>query len=229
MADNTLNTKIILKHGLDSNWDLVNPVLENGEAGVYSTKHPSSELGTYTSIKIGDGTKHFKDLAPIGAKAIDVHSWAKQPNKPTYSTSEISGIENYVSLEYLNTFAADYALKTSLSDYALKTSLNDYVLKSYLDTTPTIGSLGKINNITYNENRYFRLPQCVVFIVEGQFSKASDGIPTGGSVAKSVPSALRPKSQYGMWAFAQKTDNTIIRATGHSIEGERLLSFFTFI
>ncbi len=45
--------------------------------------------------KIGDGVTRYKDLQWIGALAADVYDWAKSDVKPSYSASEIVGMENY--------------------------------------------------------------------------------------------------------------------------------------
>ena len=48
-------------------------------------------------FKVGDGTTAFENLPWVQAKAADVYEWAKAANKPTYSASEISGLDAYIS------------------------------------------------------------------------------------------------------------------------------------
>lgn len=56
-----INTKIQLRKGTDSEWNLANPVLAIGEPGYDSTNG---------IIKIGDGTTNWNDLRPIN-ESID--------------------------------------------------------------------------------------------------------------------------------------------------------------
>ena len=48
------------KRGSASEWQLINPILEEGEAGI---EHPETGAGTGPiKIKIGDGVNHWNDL-----------------------------------------------------------------------------------------------------------------------------------------------------------------------
>lgn len=51
-----INTKIQLRKGTDSEWNLANPILAVGEPGYDSTNY---------IIKIGDGTTNWNNLRPI--------------------------------------------------------------------------------------------------------------------------------------------------------------------
>ena len=92
-------TKVIqarfgLKYDTYANWTKNNPVLRAGEAAV--TVVPS-ETGAVQQepavlVKFGDGHSAYKDLQFMSAKSADVHNWAMQPNKPTYTADEITGL-----------------------------------------------------------------------------------------------------------------------------------------
>lgn len=57
--------------------------------------------------KIGDGVTRYKDLQWIGALAADVYDWAKSENKPTYTASEISGIDNLGNIRFKGAITLD--------------------------------------------------------------------------------------------------------------------------
>lgn len=103
-TEKTLQTRIQLKYDSWNNWNKTaakSLVLKQGElATVYVPASTSS--GETTSepaflLKVGDGTTAFENLPWVQAKAADVYEWAKAANKPTYSASEISGLDAYIS------------------------------------------------------------------------------------------------------------------------------------
>ena len=81
-------------------------VLKRGEAAVasfprYSTLENLSNSEPENTppaigIKIGDGKNIFSNLPWVQAIAADVYDWAKQSSKPSYSASEIQGLDNYI-------------------------------------------------------------------------------------------------------------------------------------
>lgn len=84
----TLNVRIKHKYDSYSAWNTNNPVLERGEIAVVEiptssdfTNEPegSSRLTPPAiGVKIGDGTKRFKELPWIQSTAGDVYAWAKK-------------------------------------------------------------------------------------------------------------------------------------------------------
>ena len=103
-TEKTLQTRIQLKYDTWNNWNKTAAkalVLKQGElATAYVPASTSS--GETTSepaflLKVGDGTTAFENLPWVQAKAADVYEWAKAANKPTYSASEISGLDAYIS------------------------------------------------------------------------------------------------------------------------------------
>ncbi len=95
----TFNTRISLKYDTYANWHANNPVLLKGELAIVevpaSTGAAQNEP-TYL-LKVGNGTDHFDDLKWISGHAADVYSWAKAATKPTYTASEITGLDDYIS------------------------------------------------------------------------------------------------------------------------------------
>lgn len=99
MANTTFNARLKLKYDTYSNWTTNNPVLLAGEAAVAVVPAATGAVAQEPAvlIKIGDGAKHFNELAFISSKAADVYDWAKASQKPTYAASEISGLADYIS------------------------------------------------------------------------------------------------------------------------------------
>ena len=100
MAEKTLNTRILLKYDSYANWTKNNPVLKIGEmaiATVASNDTNKTNTGFQNLpnvvLKVGDGTSHYNDLKFVSALAADVYEWAKAADKPTYSYTEITGLE----------------------------------------------------------------------------------------------------------------------------------------
>ncbi len=103
MAEKILNTRIQLKGDTYNNWSTKNPVLLANEVAVVSIASSDSAVvgkpGVY--FKVGDGTNKFNDLPFASGLAGDVYSWAKAEEKPQYSASEITGIDDYIA-QYVN-------------------------------------------------------------------------------------------------------------------------------
>ena len=105
MAENVLETRIMLRYGTYSQWMNSNTILKTGEAAVCSfpnsyTIESTDSQPDYTppavGIKIGDGRHYFRELPWVQAIAADVYNWAKQTSKPIYTAEEIQGLYDYV-------------------------------------------------------------------------------------------------------------------------------------
>ena len=105
MAENVLETRILLRYGTYSQWMNSSTILRLGEAAICSFPNAHSiELSDshpdYTppaiGIKIGDGYHRFNQLPWVQAVAADVYSWAKQATKPEYNANEINGLQTYI-------------------------------------------------------------------------------------------------------------------------------------
>lgn len=99
MAEKILNTRIQLKGDSYANWIEKNPVLLANEIAIVSiTEEDSTSVnkpGVY--FKVGDGTSNFSELGFTSGIAGDVYQWAKAANKPVYTATEITGLEDYIS------------------------------------------------------------------------------------------------------------------------------------
>lgn len=93
MAVNTLNTRIALKYDLLSAWNTSDLVLKKGEIAIAEipsqnniindSAHTPENSPPAIAMKVGDGTKTFKQLPWVQAVAGDVYAWAKKTNAPT--------------------------------------------------------------------------------------------------------------------------------------------------
>lgn len=111
MAEKTLTTRIISKHADLAAWSTSTLVLKAGEIALASinTTKPDGQGGSITVptylMKVGDGSKTFKDLNWLAAPASDVYAWAKKQNLaladiptmdaahiPTLEVSKINGL-----------------------------------------------------------------------------------------------------------------------------------------
>lgn len=120
-------TKVIqarfgLKYDTYANWTKNNPVLRAGEAAV--TVVPS-ETGAVQQepavlVKFGDGHSAYKDLQFMSAKSADVHNWAMQPNKPTYTADEITGLSDYISGQIQDTDTQYQLVRVSDTSFKLQ-------------------------------------------------------------------------------------------------------------
>ena len=99
MSEQTFNTRIILKHDIEAHWNLATGFIpRKGEIVIYD----ADESHAYPRFKIGDGVQQA-DGTIVGTKVNDlpflhtlrteidptVPAWAKEPNKPSYTASEV--------------------------------------------------------------------------------------------------------------------------------------------
>ena len=117
MANKTFNTRIKNKIDTYANWIDKDPVLLNGEIAVVVIPAETGAVQgePVTLFKVGDGTKNFSQLEFTGAKAADVYGWAKAATKPTYSATEITGLEAYIG-EKIQDTDTQYKLKADAED-----------------------------------------------------------------------------------------------------------------
>ena len=105
MAENVLETRILLRYGTYSQWMNSSVILKVGEAAIAA--FPSSRTIVASNsqpentppaigIKIGDGVHYFSELPWVQAIAADVFNWAKASTKPTYTASEIQGLKAFI-------------------------------------------------------------------------------------------------------------------------------------
>lgn len=133
--DKILQTRISLKYDTYANWHSKNPTLLEGEVAVVVVPN-SDPVGNITNVptvlfKVGDGAKKFDELPWVSGPAGDVHAWAKEPNKPEYTASEISGLSDFISGQIQDT---DTQYKIAISGRTVQLFKKDK--GGAFDTTP---------------------------------------------------------------------------------------------
>lgn len=106
MAEHTIETRILLRYDTYTNWMNSNVILKKGEAAICSfpSERVVDQLSNTTpentppaiGIKIGDNFHYFRELPWVQAVAADVYKWAKTSTKPTYTASEITGLQSFI-------------------------------------------------------------------------------------------------------------------------------------
>ena len=91
-------TRIQLKYDTYENWIAANPILKKGEMAIATVDSGVQSMTNLPNIvlKVGDGTSHYNNLKFISALAADVHGWAKANTKPSYTASEITGLQEAI-------------------------------------------------------------------------------------------------------------------------------------
>ena len=100
-TEKILNARVQCLWDTLENWSrpaAQNLVLKQGEIGfIYIPKDEATNQEAGVLFKVGDGVSNFSAL-PVGqAAAADVYSWAKKKTKPSYTASEISNLDSYIS------------------------------------------------------------------------------------------------------------------------------------
>lgn len=166
-TEKTLQTRIQLKYDTWNNWNKAAAkalVLKRGElATVYVPASTSS--GETTSepaflLKVGDGTTAFENLPWVQAKAADVYEWAKAANKPTYSASEITGLDTYISGQVKDTNTKYQIVQDGTDGHIIKLQKKDLTDASWTtvdtitipdnDTTYTLTSGDSNGTVKFN-------------------------------------------------------------------------------
>lgn len=101
MAERTLNTRIKLRYASYDEWKASSVQLLPGEVAVCYIAANNEEIkNTAPTVlfKVGDGEHTFSGLQWASARAADVYDWAKEPNRPEYSKSDV-GLGNVRNVE----------------------------------------------------------------------------------------------------------------------------------
>lgn len=138
MAENVLETRILLRYGTYAQWMNSDVILRLGEAAIAAfpsaraLENLSNSKPDYTppaiGIKIGNGYDYFKDLPWVQAIAADVYNWAKSSTKPTYTAQEISGLQSFVE----NLISGDVDVTIAPRVYSIVEGTGNNANKYYL-------------------------------------------------------------------------------------------------
>ena len=141
-------TRIQLKYDTYANWSTNNPVLKAGEMAIATVA--AGERKDMTNLpnivlKVGDGTSHYNDLKFVSALAADVYSWAKAATKPTYSASEITGLNNYISQTIQDTNTQYRIVAVGDPAYSYKLQKKDISDTDHSDVAGSVISLTDVD------------------------------------------------------------------------------------
>lgn len=138
MAENILETRILLRYGTYSQWMNSDVILKLGEAAIaaFPRERVIEAISNATpentppaiGIKIGDGVHYFHELPWVQAIAADVFTWAKQSTKPTYTAQEIQGLQSFVE----GLVSGDVDITIAPRIYQLVQGTNENQYKYYL-------------------------------------------------------------------------------------------------
>ena len=139
MAENILETRILLRYGTYNDWMNSEVILKRGEAAVATFPNRVRVIESLSDsspdntppaigIKIGDGQHYFYQLPWVQAISADVYQWAKQASKPSYTAQEIQGLQSYIE----NMISGDVDVTIAPRIYQIVQGKNEDVNKYYL-------------------------------------------------------------------------------------------------
>ena len=122
MAEKVVNTRIQLKYDTYENWTTNNLVLKAGEMAitVVPVETGAVQQEPCVLMKVGDGTSAYNDLQFVSGRAADIYSWAKAASKPSYTASEIEGLDDYISGQIEDTDTQYQLVMDESNDHLLK-------------------------------------------------------------------------------------------------------------
>lgn len=95
-TNKVFQTRIQLKYDSYKNWLAADPILKKGEMAIATVDQGDNDsLHNLPNVvlKIGDGASKYSVLPFVSGLAADVYAWAKAATKPSYTASEISGLQ----------------------------------------------------------------------------------------------------------------------------------------
>ena len=103
-----LDVRILNKIDTYEQWMLSSNKLAKGEIAIATMEQEPAEGKTgltppAVGIRVGDGEHTFAELPWLQASAGDVYAWAKAADKPSYTATEIGGLETFISQKVQDT------------------------------------------------------------------------------------------------------------------------------
>ena len=105
MATNIINAHVQLRYDTYTRWMNSSIILLAGEVAIATMPNrytiglsdiQPDNTPPAIGIKVGDGTRYFRELPWVQAIAADVYDWAKSSTKPTYNATEIEDLETFI-------------------------------------------------------------------------------------------------------------------------------------
>lgn len=134
MAEQTLTGRLILDRRTHQEWMQTDPIAKFGELMIVEVPVNTEQVEQEPCflLKVGDGEKPYSQLNWFSGLAADVYDWAKDPNKPTYTATEINGLSNYIQ-EHITDGSLSFNLTTFPTVSGTPTADNQLVNKGYVD------------------------------------------------------------------------------------------------
>ena len=134
MAEQTLTGRLILDRRTHQEWMQTDPIAKFGELMIVEVPVNTEQVEQEPCflLKVGDGEKPYSQLNWFSGLAADVYDWAKDPNKPTYTATEINGLSNYIQ-EHITDGTLSFNLTTFPTVSGTPTADNQLVNKGYVD------------------------------------------------------------------------------------------------
>ena len=116
------NVRLQLKYDTLTNWTTNDPVLLAGEIAVTTVPNATGDVKQAPAVlmKVGDGSKKFSELQFVSGLAANVHSWALEANKPSYTASEIGGLSDAINATVQDTNTTYQIVKVDDYNYKLQ-------------------------------------------------------------------------------------------------------------
>ena len=181
------NVRIQLKYDTITNWTTNNPVLLEGEIAITSIPSAQGDVKQAPSIlmKVGDGVTAYNDLKFVSGLAANVHNWALADVKPTYTATEITGLEDFVNDTVQDTNTT-YKLVKVDDLYQQQNTLYKQLYNTYNDTYKIdqqivtainsenfeIGNINKKINL-FNQDK---CPTCGTSFASDEFKNIKDDL-----------------------------------------------------
>lgn len=141
--------------------------------------------GTVTSVKIGSTAYNPVNgvvslpAYPTTLPASDVYSWAKASSKPSYSLSEISGVDDLQAIEGL-TATSGLLRKTGTNTWSLDTASYLTSHQSIYSLTLAAGSFVAGDYTPNSASKTFNIPTTLDHISDGTTRKLANYLPLAG-------------------------------------------------
>lgn len=122
MATKTLNTRIQSRIDTYENWMKSELILLKGEIAICTIPTGTSDSGSAnlpsTMLRVGDGTRKFRELPWFQAIAADIYPWAKAA-VPAIPVENITGLDDHISAVAIDS-DTQYNIVKGDNDYTYK-------------------------------------------------------------------------------------------------------------
>ena len=203
-TNKVFQTRIQLKYDTYENWIAANPILKKGEMAIATVDSGVQSMTNLPNIvlKVGDGTSPYNNLKFVSALAADVHGWAKANTKPSYTASEITGLQEAIE-QY-----SDYDTNTQYRIVQVVDEKKVAIPGKYQLQSKELG--GDWQNVTDPEGNTSLIDVTDAFGRIATLETTIEGLTGGaGSIANQIKAAINKLSYTGYDAGVADNSDTI--------------------